>query len=124
MKDRRRDLTNPGRKAPKTLHAGEAWDGQPYLCVTEDAAILSGQLGKGIITDDRFGTTIQGPLSLSEAPEYVSFGGGFWRVNPAVLSCIGSSAAMNIPWLVHDDPELLKGHQDIVDLSSGFGVFE
>ena len=121
-KDRRRDLSSNQEKSPKVIQAGEQWDGQPYVYVGERCIVLAGQLGKGIIIDGNYGTTIQGPISLSEMPEYVSFGGGFWRVNPAVLASIGSSAAMNVPWLVHDEPELLKTRFDLAEMFNGFGV--
>lgn len=115
-KDRRLDLTNPGERSPKVIHAGPQWDGQPFVSVHEDHVVLAGSLDHGIISDPQFGTTIQGPISLSEMPEYISVAGGFWRVNPAVLSSIGSSAAMNIPWLVPDEPELLKFKDDLADI--------
>lgn len=116
-------MTSDGEKSPKVIMAGEQWTGQPYLAVTERCLVAAGALGKGIIIDDNFGTTIQGPISLSEMPEYISVGGGFWRINPAVTACIGSSAAMNVPWLVPDDPELLKYRNDLADLYSEFGGF-
>lgn len=121
MRDRRRDLKADGKLSPKILQAGEQWNGQPYIAVTEDALILCGSLTHGLLTDSMYGTTITGPLSLSEMPEYMSIAGGLWRVNPAVLSAVGSSAAMNIPWLVHDDPELVKRRYDMAALDNSFG---
>lgn len=121
-KDRRIDLVNPGDRSPKTVHAGSQWDGQPYLAVAEDCIILAGSLDHGIISDPQFGTTIQGPISLSEMPEYISFCGGFWRLNPAVLTSIGSSAAMNVPMLVPDEPELIKFKDDLADIYGDLGL--
>jgi len=121
-KDRRRDLKNPGERSPKILQAGTSWDGQPFVAVTEDCVVMGGSLDHGIICDPQFGTTIQGPISLSEMPEYISVAGGFWRVNPAVTACIGSSAAMNVPWLVPDDPELLKFKDDLAGVYDSFGT--
>jgi hypothetical protein len=118
-KDRRINLVRPGERSPKIIHAGPQWDGQPFLAVSEGCIVLGGSLDHGIISDKEFGTTIQGPISLSEMPEYISFCGGFWRLNPAVLTSIGSSAAMNIPMLVPDEPELLKFKNDLADIYDG-----
>lgn len=121
-KDRRIDLVHPAERSPKIIHAGPQWDGQPFLAVSEGCIVLGGSLDHGIISDPQFGTTIQGPISLSEMPENISVAGGFWRINPAVLAGIGSSAAMNVPWLVPDEPELLKFKDDLSDIYGGLDL--
>jgi hypothetical protein len=37
-----------------------------------------------------------------------AFGCGYWRLNPLVLTCIGSSAAMPVPMLVYGAPRILS----------------
>jgi hypothetical protein len=103
----------------KVIHAGDDWNGQPFLLVADEAIVLAGSLENGMVVDPDFGTLMQGPISLSESPEKISFCGGYWRINPAVLSCVGSSAAMPVPWLIPDEPELLKARKDIKDIVGG-----
>lgn len=117
-KDRRYDLVSPDLQ-PKILHAGDRWQGQPFIYVSDGQVVLAGDSDHGISVDPDFGVHLQGPLSLSESPENISIAGGYWRVNPMVLACIGSSAAMPVPWLVPADPDLLAGQEDIADIMGG-----
>jgi hypothetical protein len=116
--DRRYDLVSPDLQ-PKMLHAGDQWQGQPFVFLSDGQVVLAGSLEHGISVDPEFGTHIQGPISLSDTPENISVAGGYWRINPMVLACIGSSAAMPVPWLVPSDPELLAGASDIAGILGG-----
>jgi hypothetical protein len=42
-------------------------------------------------------------------PDQISIGGGFWRFNPMLLSCVPSTTPTPIPVLVRSTPELLRG---------------
>lgn len=116
--DKRVDLTGPS-VTPKVIHAGDDWVGQPYVLVDENSVRMNAGLGNGISISEEFGTILQGPISLSESPENISFGGGYWRINPMVTACIGSSAATPVPWLVNDTPEVLKAKNDLGSILDG-----
>lgn len=103
----------------KAIYHGDHWEGQPFLLVDEGAIVLAGSLQNGIAIDSQFGTTMQGPISLSESPEKISVCGGYWRINPTVLASVGSSAATPVPWLVPAEPELLSGCRDITSILGG-----
>lgn len=55
-------------------------------------------------------------------PENISFGCGYWRLNPLVLTCIGSSSAMPIPMLVYGSPRILSAAKDMTSIGAGIGV--
>lgn len=116
--DRRYDLVSPDLQ-PKIFHAGDRWQGQPFIYLNDGQVVIAGSLETGVSVDADFGVHLQGPLSFSDSPENISVAGGYWRINPLVLTCIGSSAAMPVPWLVPADPPLLSGQQDISDILGG-----
>jgi hypothetical protein len=97
---------------PKLLHAGDQFAGQPYLLISEDAIALVGDDKNVVNVNPDFGVQIGGKVSLSAMPDQVSFGGGYWRVNPTVLSCLPSTTPTPVPWLVKSVPELLRGADD------------
>ena len=111
---------------PRLLHSGDEWTGQPYVyCDDEGIEIAAGDSDrgdKGITVTSEFGTQITGPMSFAEMPQNMSFGCGYWRLNPMVLTCIGSSAAMPVPMLVYETPNLLKSAGDMQGVASGIGV--
>lgn len=98
---------------PKVTYAGDQWEGQPYVSVTEDGINIVAGKTTGIAMSEKFGTTIGGPLSFSMMPDQVSLGGGYWRLNPLLLSCVPSTTPTPIPTLVKDTPRLLKAKGDI-----------
>lgn len=113
------NMTDPPVQ-PKVFHAGEKYIGQPYLVLTQDDIRLSAGLNNGLTVDNLFGTTIQGPISLSETPDHISVGGGYWRINPLVMTCIGSSAATPVPWLVKSEPNLVKQKKNLGGILDSF----
>jgi len=110
----------------RLLHGGDTWTGQPYGLFDDDGIELAagdGQRpGNGIGITPEFGTQITGPMSCSEMPQNISFGGGYWRFNPLLLTCIGSSAAMPVPLLAYDTPGLTDGADDIAEIVSKLGL--
>lgn len=113
-------LDTENRNDPKALqtkvtYAGDEWTGQPYIAVSEDGINLSAGEGKtnGIAISEKFGTTIGGKVSLSLMPDQVSLGGGYWRLNPLLLSCIPSTTPTPIPVLVKSTPRLLDAKKDV-----------
>lgn len=62
---------------PKSLYAGDSYQGQPSVAVTEDEIILAGDSNNVIRVDPDFGVLLSGNLSLSAMPQQVSFGGGY-----------------------------------------------
>jgi len=98
---------------PKTVYAGDVWEGQPYVLVAEDKILLTADKKVGVILNAKFGTTINGKLSFSTMPDQISIGGGYWRFNPLLLSCIPSTTPTPIPVLVPSTPLLLQGADDV-----------
>ena len=56
---------------------------------------------------------LSGQLSLSASPDQISFGGGYWRFNPLLLTCLPSTTPTPIPTLVKDTPNLFNGVTDL-----------
>lgn len=111
---------------PKILHSGDDWVGQPYVLAHENGVEISAgkseRHDKGIHVTSEFGTQITGPMSFSEMPQHLSFGCGYWRLNPMHLACIGSQAALPVPVLVYDTPNLIKAKNDMKKIGTGVGV--
>lgn len=95
-------------KQPKVLYAGNSFDGQPTVVVTEDEVILAGDKSNVIRVDPDFGVMMSGQLSLSATPDQISIA-GFWRLNPLLLTCLPSTTPTPIPTLVKSTPNLLEG---------------
>lgn len=114
---------------PVTLMAGDGWNGQPYLHLgSSHAELCAGSEGRphvGVHVDERFGTSIAGPASLFAQPDQISVSGGYWRLNPLLLACAGSSAALNVPALVRSRPAALADPSDMKFLGrmAGLGGF-
>lgn len=106
--------------APKLLYAGDDWLGesQPQVLVQEDSIRLVAGLDKGVTIDDQFGTMIQGPCSLADMPEHIRMA-SYWCFNPMLLTCIGSSAAMNIPVLIPTVPPVIEAKKGFSKIVSG-----
>ena len=116
------DMAAPANQ-PKLIHAGDEWLGpdHPHLLATDDSLRLMGNLKNGMTIDPEFGTMLQGKVFISESPENISFAGGYWRMNPMLLASFGSMAAMPVPFVVADVPNLLQDANDIDDLVARFG---
>jgi hypothetical protein len=97
------------QKQPKAMYAGDFYDGQPTVAVTEDEVVLAGDANNVIRVDPQFGVLLSGKLSLSATPDQISFGGGYWRFNPLLLTCLPSTTPTPIPTLVKATPNLLEG---------------
>ena len=46
-------------------------------------------------------------------PDQISIGGGFWRLNPLLLSCVPSTTPTPVPMLVKSTPELLQAKDTV-----------
>jgi hypothetical protein len=98
------------QKNPKSLFAGDQYSGgQPQVIVTEDEIVLAANDTNVIRVDPKYGVLLSGQLSLAATPEQISFGGGYWKFNPLLLSCIPSTSATPIPVLIKSTPALLPG---------------
>lgn len=101
--------TGTYEKQPKAMYAGDFYDGQPTVAVTEDEIILAGDSNNAIRVDPDYGVLLSGKLSLSATPDQISFGGGYWRFNPLLLTCLPSTTPTPIPTLIKSTPNLLEG---------------
>ena len=106
---------------PKSLYAGDQISGQPQVIVTEDEIVLSAGTTNVIRVDEDYGVLLGGQLSLSANPRQISIGGGYWTLNPLLLSCIPSTSATPIPVLVKSTPNLLS---KMSSLSSGMSFLQ
>lgn len=111
--------TDPTSLTTKIIYAGTEAIGQPYLVVTEDGLALVGDKKKVVTVGSDFGLSLQGVMSLSAMPEQISFGGGYWRINPLVLSTVPSTTPTPVPWIVKSTPRLLAASGDITGAVSG-----
>jgi len=102
----------------KVVYAGDAYHGQPYVVVTEDGIILVGDQNTVVNVGPDFGVLLSGKLSLSAMPDQISIGGGYWRLNPLLTSCVPSTTPTPIPTLVAATPELLRSKSSISDCES------
>jgi hypothetical protein len=114
------DLENVAKalNQPKVLYAGDAYQGQPYLVISEDSIILVGDKNNVINVSADFGIMLAGKISLSAMPDQIAIGGGYWRLNPLLTSCVASTTPTPIPTLVQSTPELLRSSQGISDCES------
>ena len=122
--DRLYELMDPS--IPRLLHSGDDWDGQPYVYIDDNGVEVSAGKSdrgdKGVSVTSEFGTQITGPMSFAEMPQSIAFGGGYWRMNPLLLTCIGSSAAMPMPVLIYSTPNILKAAKDMKGIVGGLGA--
>ncbi len=105
------DLENTNKTAlqPKAVYAGDVFQGQPCIVLTEDEINIVGDSSNAIHLDPSFGVMISGnKVSLSVLPDQLSIGGGYWRFNPMLLSCVPSTTPTPIPVLIQSTPELFK----------------
>lgn len=98
---------------PKVIYAGDAYQAQPYLIVTEDEIILVGDHANVINVSPEFGVYLSGKLSLSAMPDQIAIGGGYWRLNPLLTSCVPSTTPTPVPTLVPATPELLRSSSSV-----------
>jgi hypothetical protein len=111
------------QKQPKMLFAGDRYDGQPTVTVTESEVVIAGDARNVIRVDPDYGVLLGGELSLSATPDQISFGGGYWRFNPLLLTCLPSTTPTPIPTLVKATPRLLDGKDALkaaMDLLTSF----
>lgn len=104
---------DPKTLQPKVIYAGDVWADQPYLAIQQSGINISASKPNGISITDKFGTTIGGPISFSTMPDQISMGGGYWRFNPLLLSCIPSTTPTPVPMLVKSTPKLLAAKDDL-----------
>lgn len=106
--------------APKVIHAGTGSTsdaslgfGQAYLSVRQDLISLVASLNNSLSITTEYGITLGGPISFGAMPDQMSYGGGYWRINPLVLTCIPSTSATPVPWLVQANPKLVSGQSEL-----------
>jgi hypothetical protein len=102
----------------KVLHAGDVWNGQPCISLSDDGVKISGSLDQTISVTDKFGVYLSGQISLSATPDKILIGGGYWTLNPLLLTCIPSTSPTPIPTLVPNIPPLLQSQSDIASICS------
>ena len=122
-----------GKSSPKLIYAGNiplgdssTGIGQPYIVVAEDYMSLVGSASKVVGVSPIYGISLQGPTSIGANPDQISIGGGYWRINPLVLTTLPSTSATPVPWLVKATPALLQGKDSLASAvgsaESGLGL--
>ena len=106
--------------APKILHAGSISNGdadlgfgQAYLAIRQDLITLAADLNAVISVTSQLGISLSGPISFGAMPDQISYGAGYWRINPLVLTSIPSTAATPVPWLLPSTPKLVSGQDEL-----------
>jgi hypothetical protein len=109
----------------KTIYAGTASNsdtdlgaGQPYLAVSEELLSLVGSLTNVISVSQEYGITLAGPVSVSAMPDQFVIAGGYWKINPLVLTGLPSTSVTPIPWLVPATPKLVNAASELTDALS------
>jgi hypothetical protein len=115
----REGYQDPTSLVSKYIHAGDESNGQPYAYFDENGISLVGDRKHVITVDPTFGVLLGGPISFSAMPDQLSFGGGYFRLNPLVLSTIPSTTPTPVPVLVKSTPKLLEGSSNISGMLSG-----
>ena len=104
---------------PKVIYAGDIWNNQPYIAVQGDTInVTASKTNACIALNDKFGITLGGQISFSMMPDQISIGGGYWRFNPLLLSCLSSTTPTPVPILVKATPRLLTAASDISNAKS------
>jgi hypothetical protein len=93
---------------PKVMYAGDVFNNQPYIITTKDEINIVGDGTNAIHLDPSFGILLSGKqISLSAMPDQISIGGGFWTLNPLLISCVPSTTPTPVPVLIPATPQLL-----------------
>lgn len=100
---------DPTGMTAKHLHAGDEFTGQAYVHLEEAALGLIADRKNLVSVDPDYGVLLAGNVSISAMPDHVSFAGGYFRLNPLVLSTVPSTTPTPIPMLVKSTPKLLEG---------------
>ena len=100
---------DPTLGQPKLIYSGDEWTGQPYENIREDGISLVADLTDAIHVTPDYGIQLSGRLSLSAMPDQVLFGGGYFAINPLVLTCLPSTTPTPVSWLVKTTPPILDG---------------
>lgn len=104
---------------PKVIYAGDSYTDQPYIAVQGDTInVTASKTNACIALSDKFGITLGGALSFSVMPDQISIGGGYWRFNPLLLSCLASTTPTPVPTFIKSTPRLLTASDDISSANS------
>lgn len=117
------DLDNASQvdNQPKAIYSGDSYSGQPVIAVLEEGVYLAGSKTQVISITEEFGIRLAGKISLGANPDSISIAGGYWRLNPLLLSCLPSTSATPIPVLVRSQPELLQNADALTNCLSILG---
>jgi len=122
----REGFQQPDDPETKTIHAGDDFNGQPYLHVDGNSISMVGDRKHLMSVDPVFGVLLGGPISLSAMPDQLSFAAGYFRLNPLTLSTVPSTTPTPVPVLVKATPKLLQARDGIKgvcsDLQSMLGM--
>jgi len=114
------DLENfLGKLTPKAWFAGAEYRGQPAVIVTQDEIVLAGNKSNVVRVSPQFGVQLAGPISFTATPDQIAIGGGYWRFNPLLLTCLPSTTPTPIPVLIKSQPALMEG-KDQGDAAESF----
>lgn len=97
------------RLTPKAWFAGDDYNGQPAVVVTQDEIVLRGSKSSVVRVTPDHGIQLAGTISLTATPEQIAVGAGYWRFNPLLLSCLPSTTPTPISVLVKGTPALMEG---------------
>lgn len=107
----------------KVIYAGSQPEGQPYVIITADGVALVGDESNVISLNPDYGVNLSGRIALACMPEQICIGGGYWRLNPLLLSCIPSTSATPVPLLNKAQPRILQSQSGLTSALSGMESF-
>ena len=115
------DNTSKSTNPPKVMYAGDIFSGQPNVAITDTGIFAAASKTQVLAITEAFGIHMTGDISLSAMPSQIYIGGGYWTLNPLLLSCLPSTSATPIPVLVKSKPLLLTKHKSLSDCLTFLG---
>src|ERR1035437_3958321 len=104
-------FANPTSGEPRFFHSGDEFTGQPYVLIDDEGVNLVGDRKNLISVDPHNGVLLAGDVSLSTMPDHLAFAGGYFRLNPLVLSTLPSTTPTPIPMLLNSPPICLQARR-------------
>jgi hypothetical protein len=115
------DNTSKVSNPPKSIYAGDVFGDQPSLTVTDDGIYIAGSKTSVISVTEKYGVQLTGNISFSANPQQIYLAGGYWTLNPLLLSCLPSSSATPIPTLIKSTPLILSSQSGLTSCLSNLG---
>jgi hypothetical protein len=106
---------------PKSIYAGDVYGDQPFVTVTDDGVWIAGSTSQVMAVTEKYGVQLTGNISLSGNPQQIYLAGGYWTLNPLLLSCLPSTSVTPIPVLIPATPLVLSSQSGLTGCLTNLG---